>query len=83
MSEYVMPVRAIKNILRKELQERRDSFFQAYPTFIMSDAQKEMINIAYENLLSVLEKSNDYASLEDFISYSGYRMSLQEWIDSL
>jgi hypothetical protein len=80
---YQMPVRAIKNILKKELEERKQSFFNAYPSFIMSDTQKEMIYLAYAELSGILEKCNDYASLEDFISYSGYRMSLQEWIESL
>lgn len=83
MSNYIMPVRAIKNILRKELEERKQSFFNAYPNFIMSDTQKEMVYLAYTELSGILEKCNDYASLEDFISYSGYRMSLQEWIESL
>jgi hypothetical protein len=80
---YQMPVRAIKNILRKELDERKQSFYNAYPNFIMSDTQKEMIYIAHSNLSEILDKCEDYASLEDFISYSGYRMSLEDWINSL
>lgn len=80
---YQMPVKAIKNILQKELEEKKQSFFNAYPAFIMSDTQKEMIYISYAHLYEILQKCNDYASLEDFISYSGYRMSLEEWINSL
>jgi hypothetical protein len=49
----------------------------------MSDTQKEMIYIAHSNLSEILDKCEDYASLEDFISYSGYRMSLEDWINSL
>ena len=80
---YQMPVKAIKNILKKELEERKNSFFNACPSFIMSDTQKEMVYISYTHLSEVLDKCNDYASLEDFVSYSGYGMSLEDWINSL
>jgi hypothetical protein len=81
---YQMPVRAIKNILRKELEDFKGHALQSLRTCnTMSDVPKEMIYIAYTNLLEVLEKSNEYSSLEDYISYAGYRMSLQEWIESL
>ena len=78
-----MPVKAIKNILRKELQGHRDGFYNAYPKFIMSDVQKEMITLAHETLTRALDACETYEQLDDFISFAGYRMSLQEWIDSL
>jgi len=83
MNNYIMPVKVIKNILKKELEDFKNGFFNSYPNFIMSDVQKEFIYIAYGALLNVLNKCEDYASLEDYISYAGYRMSLQEWINSL
>lgn len=80
---YQMPVKAIRNILKQELQNSKDGFFNAYPSFIMSDVQKEMVYHAYEQAYSVLEKCQDYASLENYLSYMGYRMSLTDWIQSL
>jgi len=82
-SLYIMPVRAIKNILKKELEDHKQGIFNAYPRFIMTDVQKEMIYIAYKALLNTLNECNDYVSLEAYISYAGYRMTLNEWINSL
>lgn len=79
---YQMPVRAIKNILKAELQGFKDSFY-TMSAGVLSDVQKEMINLAYSELSGILEKSNHYNELEDYIAYAGYRMSLEEWINSL
>lgn len=80
---YQMPVRAIKNILGKELQDFRNRFYNAYPSFIMSDVQKEILSIGYELLKVKLDACVTYEDLEEFISFAGYRMSLEEWINSL
>lgn len=81
---YQMPVRAIKNILKKELEEFKAHAIQAlYNANTMSDVPKEMVYLAYTELSGILEKSNDYASLEDYLNHAGYRMNLEEWINSL
>lgn len=81
---YQMPVRAIKNILKKELEQFKNNTLQVlHKEHFLSDVPKEMIYLAYSNLLGVLDKCQDYAALEDYISYAGYRMSLTEWINSL
>lgn len=79
---YQMPVKAIKNILGKELESHRDGFYHVYPNFIMSDFQKNMIDIAYHCLKDVLELCNSYEELDSYIGRN-YRMSLEEWINSL
>lgn len=82
--EYQMPVRAIKNILMQELQGFFDAFYREYPgSFVMSDVQKEMVRIAKEVLSAKLEFCNTYEELNAYISDAGYRMSLEEWINSL
>lgn len=78
-----MPVRIIKNILKKELQAFRDSFYERIPAYMLADVQKEMIDIAHNALNTALESCSDYESLDDYLSLAGYRMSLSEWIDSL
>ncbi len=83
LTPYTMPVRAIKNILAKELESFKDGFFEAYPTFIMSDHQKEFVYIAYGILKNKLESCNTYEELDEYITFAGYRMSLTEWIESL
>lgn len=83
MDIYLMPVRAIKNILHKEIVEFRDGFFRAYPSFIMADVQKEMVNLAKAILISKLNLCESYEDLDEFISYAGYKMSLEDWINSL
>ena len=80
---YQMPVRAIKSILKKELQDFRDGFYNNYPRFIMAEVMKEMVSIAFHQLNAKLENSNSYDELEDYITFAGYRMSLEEWINFL
>ena len=78
---YQMPVRAIKNILKKEIQDHTDGFY--WGMTCMSGVQKEMISIAKENILSRLESCNTHDELDDFLSYAGYCRSLEDWINSL
>ena len=83
MNEYQMPVKAIKRILLQELQSFRDGFYSAYPSFIMSDVQKEMVSISFNHLKNRLDRCNSYQELDNFVSVAGYRMSLEDWINSL
>ena len=83
MSNYQMPVKAIKRILLQELQSFRDGFYNAYPSFIMSDVQKKMVGISFHHLKNTLDRCNSYQELDNFVSKAGYRMSLEEWINSL
>lgn len=80
---YQMPVRAIKNILKKELEEFKDSALNLLHKGYVNDATKELIYIAHNVLTEKLEACNDYDSLDEFVSFVGYRMSLEEWINSL
>ena len=75
MSEanYIMPVRAIKRIVKDELSN--------FYNYILNDG-----NLRYSSeatlTLEKLESCNDYESLDDFID-EWYQISLQEWINSL
>ena len=80
---YQMPVRAIKSLLKQELNSFRDGFYNAYPKFIMADVMKEMVSISFHSLNERLENCNSYEELDDYISFAGYRISLEEWINSL
>lgn len=82
--DYVMPVRAIKNILKKELQDHRDGLYAISANgVILTDCQKEMIRFAHVKMQSALSFCTSYDDLEKFLSFAGYRMSLTEWIQSL
>ena len=84
MSEnYIMPVRAIKRILGEELDKFKAQFFIHESQLTMSDVQQEMLYIAESVMKASLESCTTYAELDDFLSYAGYRMSLQEWVQSL
>lgn len=80
---YQMPVRAIKNILKQELERFKNDTYQVVRKNTASDVPINMVMLAYTELSGILEKSNAYNELEDYISYAGYRMSLEEWINSL
>jgi len=80
---YQMPVRAIKSILGQELDKFKDVVSRAANSACLADAGREMVVIGYEAMKAALEKCNDYESLEEYISFAGYRMSLEEWVNSL
>ena len=83
MSEsYVMPIRAIKNILKQEIKTFHDSIMSVDKIRYSNDATQALIKAGYDSLLSKLDYCIDYDSLDDFIGYH-YRMSLSEWINSL
>lgn len=79
MSDYQMPVKAIKSILLKE----HESFIQsARNNMHLFDYGDYMLRIADETIREKIAYCDSYPKLEDFIGESR-RMSLQEWIDSL
>lgn len=77
--EYQMPVRAIKNIMRKEIQEHYSVACQD----LHHDVQRNFVHVGYRYILAELEKCVTYDELDNFLSLADYRMSLQEWINSL
>lgn len=79
----VMPVRAIKHILEKELEGFYESSLRVLHKESLSDVPYEMMDIARAVLQAKLVNCNDYESLEEYINYAGYRMSLEEWVNSL
>lgn len=83
MTQYQMPVRAIKNILKKELEERKNHLVQVLHSAYVNDSCKEMIYIANEISYKKIEECHNYDELDELISFLGYRMSLDEWISSL
>jgi hypothetical protein len=76
---YQMPVRAIKNILGKELQ----SHYQSACQRISNDIQRGFIHRGYNVVADKLESSQSYDDLQGVLTLADYRMSLQEWIESL
>jgi hypothetical protein len=79
MSDYTMPVKLIKSLLDQEIEKHGD----ALKKYTYNDVQKEMIHIAKKTMLLKLDACQSYNDLEEFLSFSGYRMSVQDWINSL
>ena len=76
------PVKAIKNILLRELESHNRGFYNAYPQFIMSDVQKNMVQLANDLMQGRLKVYTTYEELDDYIR-EFYCMSLVEWVESL
>ena len=81
--EFQMPVKAIKNILKKELEERKTTFINILHNNYVNDSCKEMIYIANEVSSKKIDECHNYEELDEVISFLGYRMSLEDWINSL
>lgn len=69
----------IKRLMTKELQSHYSSACQT----IYHDVQRNFVHIGYRYLLAELEKCETFEQLDEWLSLADYRMSLQEWIDSL
>lgn len=80
---YTMPEKAIKHILQKELDIHKTEALQILYNAYVPDTEKELIYIAYQTLQNVLNQCETYNQLEDYLSYAGYHMSLEDWISSL
>lgn len=76
---YIMPVRAIKGIIEREINAHADNLRQS----AYCDPQREMISMSKSAMLDRLAKCQTHEDLEDFLGFAGYRMSLIEWIESL
>jgi hypothetical protein len=83
MENYIMPVKAIKNILLKELEEFKSMTYEAVKKSYLSDVCANLVIMGYSKLKEQLEKCNSYESLEEYVTDAGYRMHLEEWINSL
>jgi hypothetical protein len=84
---YQMPVKAIKNILTKELAEFRQNALYGNPSGKnnirhCNDATKNIFESGYDLLTARLDACNNHEALDSFIG-EVYRMSLEDWINSL
>lgn len=69
----------IKKLMIKEIQSHYSSACQVNH----NDIQRNFVHIGYRYLLAELEKCETYDELDSWLSLADYRMSLQDWIDSL
>lgn len=76
---YQMPVKAIKSILRKEL----DSHYSNACQTIYHDIQRGFIHNGYRLTVDKLNSAQTYDDLQDVLELADYCMSLEEWINSL
>lgn len=71
--------KTIKGLMTKELQSHYSNACRT----IYNDIHRNFVHVGYRYLLAELEKCETYEQLDDFLSLADYRMSLQDWIDSL
>ena len=79
----VMPVKAIKNILKKEIESHKEHLFTQMSMGWFPDVQKEMIRIAFYTLTEKLDICQSYEDIQELLDFAGYRVSLDEWVNSL
>ena len=77
--DYQMPVKAIKRILGEELSRHYIGALDNMHT----DIQKEFCHFAYHQFKSALDAAQTYDDLQEVLSFTGYHMSVEEWINSL
>ena len=75
-------VRTIKKMLLKEYEQLYQDTYRAVRKEIISDACLEMVSNGYYQGKSLIENASTYDELDGALSFCGYRMSLQEWLDS-
>lgn len=80
---YTLTVRGIKNILREELKRHKESTFNVLYNSYVPDVQKEIVSNGYGDAFTRLDACTSYEELDELLSHLGYRMSLEDWIQSL
>lgn len=71
-----------KKMLLTEYEGHYKNAQQVMINAYVPDVQKEMVHNGYYAAREKIEASTDWEMLEEAISFCGYRMSLQEWLDS-
>lgn len=78
-----IPFRVVKKLIAKELAEHIAEAKRILRKNAFADVQQNLAHIA-ENVLSpMLERCETLEQLEDFMGEANYRMSVQDWINSL
>jgi hypothetical protein len=75
-------VRTIKKMLLKEYEEMYNATYQVVRKGTSADACLEMLRNGYDVGKKCIEQATTYDELDEALSFCGYRMSLQEWLDS-
>lgn len=83
MSELTMPFKSVKKLIRKEVEEHMDNVSKVIHAAYLPDVQSNIAWIARIELLKRIDACETLEQLEDFMGYANYRMSVQDWIDSL
>lgn len=79
MSEITVPIKALKNLLGKEI----DSHYSEACQSIHHNVQRGFIHLGYRLIKDRLAIAESYDDLDEILSDMDYRMSIQEWVNSL
>jgi ATP phosphoribosyltransferase regulatory subunit HisZ len=75
-----MSVKTVKSLMAKELLSHYRSACQN----CHHEVQRAFIHRGYHNVIEpTLDAAESYEDLEEILSLMDYKMSLQDWIDSL
>lgn len=83
MKELTMPLKSVKILIKREIELHMDNVSKVVHQYCYPDVQRKSVSIARDQLNKKLDACETLEQLEAFMSYSGYRMSVQDWIDSL
>ena len=80
MTEYQFPVKAIKMIMLQELEERRQGLFNSLAGGLF---YHDMLMVMFRDAREILEDCQSYEDIQEYLNHYDFRLSIQEWIESL
>lgn len=83
MTEIIISVKTIKGLLGAELLKFTNHAHSVLKGRCLADAISELVHIGFITADNKLRSCQTYDDLEDYVGWVGYKMSLQEWLDSL
>ena len=75
----VLPIKAIKHLMAKEIESHYSTACQS----LHNGVQRGFLHLANREIQKRIERAQDKSELEEILSDMDYRMSLQEWVNSL
>lgn len=75
-------IRTLKKMINDELERFKSETLSGLRKIVMADAIFEIVSDGFDQKIEKLKTLQSFDELDNFISECGYRMSLQEWIDS-
>jgi len=80
---YQITVKAIRGILLDELNDFFKHLLEVLCNAYVNDMTKNLVYTGYYKRKEQLKECKTYEDLEEYLSDLDYRMSLEDWVNSL